>query len=146
MAGKKDNVDIMSEYCDRMIKGDFSALDDLVSPDWITNADPKDILVAFFDVKCAVDGERVFFEQVIQAFPERELVLNKNMAADDDHVVINYMIKGVHNGGDFFDVPPSGKAQKIHGTAILRFEDGRIVEHWGGPTCGTCTGYVNLAY
>ncbi len=145
MAGKRDNVAIVAEYCDRMISGDFSALDDLVSPDWITNADPKDVLTAFFDVKCAVDGERVFFEQVIQAFPKRDIVLNKNMAADDDHVVINYTIKGIHNGEHFFDVPPSGQEQKIHGTAILRFEDGRIVEHWGGPTCCTCTGYVELA-
>ncbi len=145
MADKRDNVDIMTEYCDRMIKGDFSALEDLVSPDWVTHAEPKDVLKAFFDVTCAVDGERVFFEQVVQAFPERELVLNKNMAIDDDHVVINYTIVGVHNGGHFFDVPPSGNEQKIHGTAILRLENGRIVEHWGGPTCCTCTGYVELA-
>lgn len=144
MTGKKDNVAIMVEYCDRMIKGDFSALTDLVSPDWVTHADPKYALPAFFAVTCAVDGERVFFEQVVQAFPERELVLNKNMAIDDDHVVINYTIKGVHSGGNFFNVPPSGKEEKIHGTAILRLENGRIVEHWGGPTCCTCTGYVQL--
>ena len=141
---KRDNVDIMAEYCDRMIRGDFSALDDLVSPDWITHAEPQYILKGFSDVTCAVDGERVFFQQVIQAFKERELILNKNMAIDDDHVVINYTIRGIHNGGYFFDVPPSGKEQKIHGTAILRFENGVIVEHWGGPTCCTCTGYAQL--
>ena len=142
---KRNNVDIMTEYCDRMIKGDFSALNDLVSPDWITHAEPQYILKAFSDVTCAVDGERVFFQQVIQAFKERELILNKNMSIDEDHVVINYTIRGIHNGGYFFDVPSSGKEQKIHGTAILRFESGKIVEHWGGPTCGTCTGYVQLA-
>lgn len=142
MDGKRANTDIMAEYCDRMIKGDFTALSDLVSPDWITHAEPQQILPAFCDVTCAVDGERVFFEQVAQAFPQRELILNKNMAIDDDHVVINYTIRGIHNGGHFFNVPPSGKQQKIHGTAILRFENGRIVEHWGGPTCSTCTGYI----
>lgn len=145
MNAKRDNVDIMAEYCDRMIRGDFSALKDMVSPDWITHAEPQEILKAFSDVTCAVDGERIFFQQVVQAFPERELILNKNMAIDDDHVVINYTIQGIHNGGYYFDVPPSGKERKINGTAILRLENGLIVEHWGGPTCGTCTGYVQLA-
>ena len=145
MTVKRDNVDIMAEYCERMIKGDFSALQDLVSPDWVTHADPREFLNAFSGVTCAVEGEKVFFQQVIQALSNPELILHKNMPIDEDHVVINYTIRGVHDAGYFFDVPPSGKEEKIHGTAILRFKNGRIAEHWGGPTCCTCTGYVQLA-
>ena len=62
---------------------------------WITHAEPHHILKAFSDVTCAVDGERIFFQQVIQAFQEPELILNKNMAIDDDHVVIKAECPGV---------------------------------------------------
>jgi predicted ester cyclase len=141
----KSNVELMAEYCDRMIKGDVSALKDLVSKEWITHAMPSILLTAFYKVTCALDGERIFFEQLTQAFSQRQLILHKNMAIDHEHIVINYTILGVHDGGYFFDVKPSGKQEKIDGTAILRFENGKIVEHWGGPTCCTVTGYVTIA-
>lgn len=138
------NVDRMRNYCERMTRGDFSALDDLASPDWVTHASPSPILKAFADVTCARDGERVFFEQLTKAFSHREFNFNFIQAIDDNHVVINYTIFGVHDGESFFDVPPSNQEEKINGTAILRFENGKIIEHWGGPTCCTCTGYVCL--
>ena len=146
MANTRSLTELADEYSQRMIRGDFTALDDLVSPDWITHAFPKHILPAFFEVTCARDGERVFYTQVLRAFPhDREIVYNKNMRIDDEHVVINYTIRGTHDGEAFFDVPPSGEEERIHGTAILRFEKDKLVEHWGGPTCCTCTGYVRLA-
>ena len=53
----------------------------------------------------------------------------------DDIVVSNWTLTGTHTGAPFFGVPPSGKKVTINGTAILRFKDGKIVEHWGGPHC-----------
>jgi predicted ester cyclase len=140
----RKNIDIVAEYCDRMIRGDFSALEDFVSQEWITHAMPTVLLPSFATAASAIEGEKIFFQQVIQAFPQRELILNKNMAVGDDYVVINYTIVGVHNGAKFFNVYPSGNQERIEGTAIFRLEAGKIVEHWGGPTCCTCTGYVNV--
>ncbi len=142
---QRANTDIMAEYCQRMISGDFTALSDLVSPDWISHANPTVILPQNYTIKRAIDGERQFFSQVCQAFSQRQLVLNKNMAIEPDHVVINYTITGIHDGSKFYNVVPTGKPERIEGTAILRFADGKIAEHWGGPSCETCTGYVTLA-
>ncbi len=49
--------------------------------------------------------------------------------------ISNWTLTGTHTGAPFFGVPPSGKKVTINGTAILRFKDGKIVEHWGGPHC-----------
>lgn len=144
MNSERKNVAIIADYCDRLIKGDFSALHDLVSPQWLTHAMPTVFLRAFAAITKPIDGERIFFEQVIQAFSERQLILHKNMAIDSDHVVINYTIEGIHNGANFFDIPPSGQKEKIDGTALFRLEKGKIIEHWGGPTCCTCTGYIKF--
>ena len=34
-----------------------------------------------------------------------------------------------------YDILPSGEPVTIHGTEILRFREGKIVEYWGGPHC-----------
>lgn len=139
----KNHVELMVEYTRRMIEGDFTALNDLTSPEWFTHASPRTILDAFEGVACARDGERIFFEQLTQAFSNRQLILNQNLASGD-LVAINYTILGIHDNGRFFDIPPSNQEEKIDGTAILRFANGKIVEHWGGPNCPACTGYVGL--
>jgi SnoaL-like polyketide cyclase len=53
----------------------------------------------------------------------------------DDLVVSNWTLTGTHTGEPYYDVPPSGERVTINGAAILRFRDGKIVEHWGGPHC-----------
>ena len=141
----QNNIKIIADYCNRMVQGDFAALHELVSPAWITHAMPTVILKAFNNITSAVEGERIFFKQLTRAFSQRKLILHKNMAIDEDHVVINYTIYGIHDNANFFDVPPSGEQEKIDGTAIFRLENGKIIEHWGGPTCCTCTGYVKIS-
>ena len=59
-----------------------------------------------------------------------------------DLVVSNWTVKGTHTGTPFYDVPASGKAVTINGTAILRIRDGQIVEHWGGPHCQKAHGLI----
>jgi hypothetical protein len=145
MANTRSLEAIIDEYSQRMIRGDYTALDEFASDDWITHASPKYILTQFHEVTCAKEGEKVFYMQVNAAFPrQREIVFNKNVQIDPDHVVINYTIRGIHDGAPFFDVAPTGEEEEIHGTALIRYENDQMVEHWGGPTCCTCTGYVEL--
>ncbi len=141
MNQREQNLATLKDYCARMIKGDFSALEEIMSPDWFTHASPSVIHEEFLGVTRAHEGELVFFRQVTGAFKAPELLINKMMAIDDDHVVLNYTITGVHSEGKFFEVPPSGKRESLHGTTILRFKDGQIVEHWGGPHCQGMRGY-----
>jgi predicted ester cyclase len=82
-----------------------------------------------------------FWEETRKAFPDREFTVNL-LIESDDLVVSNWTLSGTHTGGPFYDVPPSGKRVTINGTAILRFKDGRVVEHWGGPHCMRGVGLI----
>lgn len=53
------------------------------------------------------------------------------LIADQDLVTIRWTITGTHTG-TFFGVAPTGNAISVGGMDVLRVEDGKIVEQWGG--------------
>jgi predicted ester cyclase len=71
------------------------------------------------------------------------MVFTVNLVIESgDLVVSNWTVAGTHTGEPFYDVPPSGEAVTINGTAVLRIHDGLIVEHWGGPHCQEGRGLI----
>ena len=56
----------------------------------------------------------------------------EDLVATDDTVWIRATGSGV-NTGSVFGRPPTGKRFEITVIDIARFEDGRLVEHWGVP-------------
>jgi predicted ester cyclase len=48
-----------------------------------------------------------------------------------DRVAYRLTIHGTHQGA-FQGIPPTGKHVTVSFTAIVRIEDGRLVEEWGG--------------
>ena len=69
-----------------------------------------------------------------RAFPDMEFRVDLLLEMDD-LVVSHWTLVGTHTGAAYYDVPPSGERVVINGTAILRMQDGKVVEHWGGPHC-----------
>ena len=56
----------------------------------------------------------------------------EDMMADGDKVWVRLKARSVHTGW-FMGLPPSGKSVAIDVIDICRFENGKIVEHWGVP-------------
>ena len=56
MNRREQNLATLTDYCARMINGDFSALDEIMSPDWFTHASPRVIHEAFLGVTKAYEG------------------------------------------------------------------------------------------
>jgi predicted ester cyclase len=56
----------------------------------------------------------------------------EDMVADGDKVWVRLKARSVHTGR-FMGLPPSGKSVVIDVIDISRFENGKIVEHWGVP-------------
>ena len=56
MNQREQNLATLKDYCARMIKGDFSALDEIMSPDWYTHASPRIIHEAFLGVTKAYEA------------------------------------------------------------------------------------------
>lgn len=50
------------------------------------------------------------------------------MIAEGDKVSARFIVSGTHTG-EFLGIPPTGNAVTIIGTGIIRFADGKDVEH-----------------
>lgn len=126
------NLRILGKYSARMLAGDYQAVREHFAEDFASHvAERVNPAVVGSDIR---GHEEEFWEQTRQAFPDREFHINL-LIESGDLVVSNWTLSGTHTGGNYYDVPPSGERVTINGTAILRFKDGKVVEHWGGPHC-----------
>ncbi len=136
------NLKILGAYGARMAGGDYDAVYEFFAEGFHSHVTPRVNPAAVgTDIR---PHERTFWEQARQAFPDFEMRVDL-MLESGDLVVSNWTITGTHSDGDYYDVPPSGRKVTINGTAILRFENGKIVEHWGGPHCMRGVGLVREA-
>ena len=65
------------------------------------------------------------------AVPDAELSL-EDIVADGDRVAFRSTIRGTHRG-EFLGIAPSGRKVTVALLDIIRIEDGKFVEQWGGP-------------
>jgi len=133
------NLHNLALYSDRMAKGDYDAVYEYFADSFMSHVTER---VAPERVGKDIRGhERDFWENAKKAFPDMKFDVNLVLESGE-HVVSNWTLSGTHTGGDYYDVPPSGKKVVINGTAVLRFENGKVVEHWGGPHCMKGVGLV----
>ena len=67
-------------------------------------------------------------QPVRTAFPDRTDTIQQ-MIADGDMVGMQFRVQGTHEG-NFFGIPATGKTIDIQEVAIMRLEEGNIVEAW----------------
>jgi predicted ester cyclase len=136
------NLKILGEYSARMAAGDHDAVFEYFAPDFSSHVTSR---VKPEAVKTDIrHHEKTFWKTARAAFPDMKFEVNL-LIESDDLVVSNWSLSGTHSGEPFYDVPPSGEWVTINGTAILRFHDGKIVEHWGGPHCSQGIGLTAQA-
>jgi predicted ester cyclase len=127
-----DNLRNLAQYSARMAAGDYAAVYDVFAPEFtshVTGRVSPDVVGT--DIR---SHEERFWDMARRAFPDMKFKVSLVLESGD-HVVSNWTLTGTHTGEAFYDVPPSGEPVVINGTAILRFQDGKVVEHWGGPHC-----------
>jgi predicted ester cyclase len=126
------NLTLLGRYSARMSSGDYDAVYEFFAPEFVSHVTPRVSPEAVgTDIR---PHERKFWETAKRAFPDMQFTVDL-LIESGDLVVSNWTLTGTHNGAAYYDVPPSGKPVTINGTAILRFRNGKIVEHWGGPHC-----------
>ena len=54
-----------------------------------------------------------------------------HLIAEGDRVVMHYRWKGVNTGSMGEGMPATNKPIDVHTVDVLRFENGKVVEHWG---------------
>ena len=135
-----DNLRVLGKYSEAMQTGSSEAVYEFFSEDFHSHVTDR---VSPDQAGTDLRGyEQQWWQQARSAFPDMTFSVDL-LIESGDLIVSNWTVRGTHTGTAFYDVPPSGRAVVINGTAILRMRDGKIVEHWGGPHCQNGVGLTH---
>ena len=101
--------------------GNFALIEELLAPDFINHDVPP-------GVSPTREGTKALIAMLREAFPDLHATVD-DVIAEGDKVVQRTTARGTMTGA-MMGMPPSGKSatwQQIH---ILRFANGKQVEHW----------------
>ena len=104
-------------------KGDVTVFDKYTSQDFIEHQYgfiPPNLVA----VKKAIDD-------LHKAFPDFSMVI-EDLVVKDDKVWGRMTARGTQKG-QFGPMPPTGKKIEITVIDIMRFKEGKLIEHWGVP-------------
>lgn len=72
---------------------------------------------------------RAFFEGLMAAVPDCEMIMERT-TAEDDRVAVQWRLQGTFNGGPLFNgVQPTGGRLELRGCDVIEVRDGRIVRN-----------------
>jgi predicted ester cyclase len=104
-------------------KGNVSVFDAYSSPDFVENQ------YGFFPPN--VEGVKKAINSLHYAFPDFSLTI-EDLIADSSKVWGRMTGRGTHKN-KFGPMYPTGKKFEITVIDIMRFETGKLIEHWGVP-------------
>lgn len=76
------------------------------------------------------EGQRQRAARLRAAFPDAQATL-EDIIAEGDRVAYRLTIRGTHRG-EFRGIPPTGRQVIVSFTGIVRVEENRLAEEWGG--------------
>jgi steroid delta-isomerase-like uncharacterized protein len=120
MAVSETNKDLIRRYQDAYNRGNLDVLDEILAPEWVTNAWPDGI-------PQSLDSAKQFYAMATSVFPDLH-VTTDDLIAEDDKVVQRWTAQGTHKG-ELLGLAPTGRPFRSAGVSIFRIADGRIVEH-----------------
>jgi predicted ester cyclase len=102
-------------------KGNYQVLRTYVNPAFIEHQ---------FGLHPTLEGMQGDIQYLRTAFPDFTLTI-EDMVMEDGKVWARMTARGTNRGG--FMGPPNGKSFQIAVFDVARFEDGKLIEHWGSP-------------
>ncbi|HLF77911.1 MAG TPA: ester cyclase [Dehalococcoidia bacterium] len=103
--------------------GNFAVIDSLIVDNFVEHEELPP------DMPAGKEGVKALFSMLRGAFPDLQVAID-HMVAEGDLVSAFVVFKGTHKG-DFMGIPATGKPVSINVSDLLRFQNGKIVEHWG---------------
>lgn len=77
------------------------------------------------------EGQVALLKGFRDAFPDITIEV-EDVVATDDRIAFRSTMRGTHEG-EFLGIPPTGRHVTVGLVDILRVQDGKFVEQWGGP-------------
>jgi steroid delta-isomerase-like uncharacterized protein len=99
----------------------LAAMDDFFTDDTVDHAAPP-------GQGPGLAGLQQTFAMFFEAFPDWHITI-EDMIAEDDKLVARISYTGTQRGS-FFGIPATGRQIDSGGTHTLRFEGGKMAEHW----------------
>jgi predicted ester cyclase len=78
--------------------------------------------------KPGAEGLKQAIASFREAFPDLQATA-EDLIAEEDKVVGRFTVTGTQRG-EFMDIAPTGKKITYDEIVIVRFKDGKIIEHW----------------
>jgi steroid delta-isomerase-like uncharacterized protein len=113
---------VMRALYDAFNKGDQHALDAVLADAFIEHEDTPGVLPG-------KDGLKQFVATLHKAFPD-VLFEVADIASEADKVWARVVVTGTQHG-EYFGIPPTGRAIKIEVFDVCRISGRQITEHWG---------------
>jgi steroid delta-isomerase-like uncharacterized protein len=117
------NMAAMKRFYEEVVnKGNLKLIDELVAAEFVDHEE-------FPGMKPGIEGLKQFFTMFRAAFPDLHFQVN-DMVAKGDKVWAYITIHGTQKG-EFMEMAATGKKIEVKGFDIVRFVNGKAVEHWG---------------
>ena len=100
------------------------ALDEFLAPTYRRHRSPTSPPLNRDEQKTLLIGFR-------QAFPDVSINVEE-MISEGDRIAFRSTMRGTHLG-EFLGLEPTGKQVEFSLLDVMRIEDGKFVEQWGGP-------------
>jgi steroid delta-isomerase-like uncharacterized protein len=121
----EDNRALLRNYVDEVwTRGNVAALDDFLHADYQRH-------LTATSVPLTLEGQKHLLAGFREAFPDARLTI-EDMLAEGDRVAFRSTMRGTHLG-TFQGISPTGTAVTASLLDIIRIQDGRFIEQWGGP-------------
>jgi steroid delta-isomerase-like uncharacterized protein len=117
-----DHRTIAKRFYDAINAGRLEVIEEVVAENFVEHEE-------FPGLAGGREGLRHFFEMIRTAFPDFSMTM-EDMVAEGNKVFIRATMRGTQKG-EFMGIPPSGQQMAVPFADIVRFEGGRVVEHWG---------------
>ncbi|MBI3740323.1 MAG: ester cyclase [Chloroflexi bacterium] len=118
-----ENKSLIRRYVEEIYnKANLNALDELLAPNYtryLATGAPLNR-----------DQQRQRLAGMRAAFPDIHLEVVR-LIAENDFVTMQVIVRGTQRGA-FMGVEPTGREIAVPAIDIVRIENGKMVEHWGG--------------
>jgi steroid delta-isomerase-like uncharacterized protein len=101
--------------------GNLTVIDELLAPDFVDHGEQP-------GVPPTREGTKALIAMLRKAFPDLQATVD-DVIAEGDKVVLRNTVHGTMKG-EFAGMPPSGKSATWQQVHIIRFANGKQVEHW----------------
>ncbi len=124
MSAEENKALLQRAYEQIFNQGNLNLIEEIFSTDFVDHEAPPPGMEGLEGIEVL----RQFVKVSRDAFPDLQFTA-EDMIAEGDKVAARYTMRGTHQG-EFLGVAPTGNQIEVTGIDIVRFEGGKMVEHW----------------